>query len=767
MQNKPFILASNDQLAVRKFYRRLWVCVVIVGILPIIVLIASLYLASKLSQSLPSLANLEMISPPLITRLYDKDSLLIHEFYTERRIWTPYNQIPPLLSKAVISIEDRRFFKHWGINLQAIPVALFPALIGQRVRGASTLTQQLAKNLFLTPQRSIGRKLKEMLLAIKIEQTYTKEEIIEFYMNQVYLGGGAYGFQSAAQTYFSKPMDSLGIAEYALLAGLLQRPEAYRPDRHPEKSLARRNIVLYAMYEEGFITKTQLTKAREQPLDVKIWAASNLKAPYYVESIRQILEKKWGEEFIYGKGMNVYTTLDDSIQIKSEAAIQNGLSEIQERMKYATARYFAIDRYLKIPMDTLMNHWDSLYSIFDSVYIKPDELRKEKNEKYKEKFPDSLRYRPAQAALIVIENETGAIRALVGGADFNKSKFNRALQALRSPGSAFKAFVYTAAIDNGATLLDSLNDQPITIPDPMDSTKIWRPKNYDGTFEGNTTLRRALYRSRNLPSIETAIKYGLKTVVSYARRFGLKHHIAAVPALGIGACEATLLEMTSAYTVFPNLGIRPEPYFINNISNKDHIIVTRHIPQHHETIRQETAYLMTSILRDVNIRGTGASIWASGFQHPSGGKTGTTNRETDAWYIGFTKDYTMGVWVGTDDHKPLGRGHTGTRDALPIWLEVMEFIHKDTPKKDFIKPKNVINIKLCQLGKDQSCEECRHIFTEYFITGTEPRELCDDVRILRTESSYSADVFSTRTQRLRSNTTEVKGEESPRIRHTF
>ncbi|MFC1586559.1 penicillin-binding protein 1A, partial [Fibrobacterota bacterium] len=641
--------------------KKFWLWFILLGFLPLGVITGVALVLAQLSKSLPSLENLERIEPALISKVYDKDSVLIHEFYTERRIWTEYRDFPEQLVQAVMAIEDRKFFRHWGVNLQAYPSALLPVLIGKRARGASTLTQQLAKNLFLSPERSVVRKIKELILAIKIEQTYTKEEILEFYMNQVYLGGGSYGFQSAAQKYFSRRLDSLSVAQCALLAGLLQRPEAYRPDYAPEKSKERRNLVLRAMYHEDFIKRAQLVESLTEPLNLTVWNQESLKAPYFVETIRQYLEKKWNEEFIYGKGVHIYSTLDNDIQDVAEASYRQRLKKIRTRIRYRTARHLSMPHYMKLPIDTLVRHWDSLYARFDSVFINGKAEKRRRANGQKPLFPDSLHYRIAQAAVIVIDNQDGSVRALIGGEDFIESKFNRALQALRLPGSSFKPIVYTAAIDNGGNPLDSLNDQPVTIPDPADTNNTWRPKNYDGVFEGNLTMRRALYRSKNLPAIKVAITYGLKTVVSYARRFGLRHHVPAVPSIGIGTCEATLMEMTSAFTVFPNSGIRPEPYYIQTILDKDFRTIHRHIPRRHETVRKETAYIITTMLQDVNIRGTGAKIWASGFnKHPSGGKTGTTNKETDAWYIGFTKYYTTGVWVGTDDHKPLGRGHTGS-----------------------------------------------------------------------------------------------------------
>ena len=757
-----------------KFRRLFWAWFVLLGIFPVIGVVAGALLLWKFSQDLPNLENLERIEPPLISKVYDKDSVLIHEFYTERRIWTDYQDLPKSVIQAVVAIEDRKFFKHWGVNVGAYPPALLPALIGKRPRGASTLTQQLAKNLFLSPERSVGRKIKELLLAIKIEQTYTKEEILEFYMNEVYLGGGAYGFQAAAQKYFSKSLDSLSIAQQALLAGLLPRPESYRPDHSKERAEMRRNLVLQSMYEEDFIDKTQLEKSLQEPITLKVWNQASLRAPYFVETIRQDLEQKWNEDFIYGKGVNIFSTLDYEVQKAADSSYQENLRSIRNRLKYRTARFFAMSRHLDTPLDTIVRHWDKYYSLFDSLHINGPAETARRERGARELYPDSLRYREAQAAVVVIENETGAIRALIGGEDFEVTKFNRAIQALRSPGSAFKAIVYTAAIDNGASPMDSLNDQPITIPDPNDPGKTWRPKNYDDNFTGNVTVRKAFYQSKNLPAIKLGIQYGLHTVIAYARKFGLSGNIPVVPSIGIGAGEATVLEMTSAFSVFPNGGMRPDPYYIEEILDKNMRPIYKHIPRFHEVIRGETAYLMTTLLQDVNIRGTGAKVGGSGFRMPSGGKTGTTNNETDAWYIGFTPYYTTGVWVGTDDHKAMGAGHTGSRDALPIWLGIMQEIHKDLPRKGFGKPGRVRTYSICQATGKLAGSYCSKVAEDYFQVGRQPQEQCDGNHRITKNWSKQGDAFTSQKKRAKSYVPPPKKKSdkkekssSDRVRKTF
>jgi penicillin-binding protein 1A len=701
------------------------------------------------SRGLPSLDQLERIEPALISIVYDKDSIPVYEFYTQRRVWTPYEDIPKPLILAITSIEDRHFFNHWGVHLKSYPSALFPALVGGRARGASTLTLQLAKLLFFTSERSIKRKVQELMVAVLIEQTYTKEEIMEFYVNEVYLGGGSYGFQSASQKYFDKPLDSLSFSQYALLAGLLQRPEAYRPDRYPERAEKRRNVVLRAMHKWDIISERQLAKSLKDTVEVAQKNSRSTIGPYFVETIRREIEKKWGATFLYQSGLSVYSTLDQNLQTISDSVFASHIEKIQRRMKYRTAEKLAMVDSLQLPLDTIVQYWDSTYALYQEQYVRALEQHKSLTDTLPTLFPDSLRYRKIQGALVVLDNATGAVRALVGGQDFTQSKFNRATQALRSPGSAFKAIVYSVALDNGATLLDTLEDQPITIPDPSDLKKTWRPKNYNNKFDGNVSLQSSFYQSKNLPSIRLGIQYGLETVVSYARRFGLKHHIPKVPSLGIGAGETTLLEMTSAYTTFPNYGVRYDPFMLKEITDRTNTTIYEYFPQKHVTLPYKTAFYMVDLLQGVNKYGTARKVRWSGLEHPSGGKTGTTNGATDAWYIGFTKHYTMGVWIGTDDHKPMGKGHTGGSVALPIWIDVMKAANKGLPVADFKLPEGLKKYTMCSVTKQEASPFCSQTFQEYYIEGDAPESACDGQHHIHSSPSEkeNSEVFDFSTQK--------------------
>ncbi len=697
--------------------------VVVLGAPILLALVAGVVALAVFSSSLPSLEQLENIEPRLVTRLYDKNGDLAREFFVEKRIWTSIDSIPEIVPKAVMASEDRDFYDHWGVNLSALPGTILGKLAkGGRLRGASTLSQQLAKNLFLTPERSLKRKIKEAMTAVAIERTYTKREIMEFYLNQVYLGGGNYGFQAACQYYFGVPLDSITTSQAAILVAMLPAPELRRPDRHPAEAEKWSRVVLRAMRNAGAISKEELREALAQPVTVALRAKQSEVGAYFIEEVRKYMERKHGESSLYADGLNVYTTLDTALQSKVERTLNERIAVLQENLKWRYARSLGLPRRFDMPLDSVVAHFDSVYALFEEQYVKPESHKPDSLRR----FPDSTLYRTIQAAAIVIENETGAVRAMSGGLDFNVSKFNRAVQSVRQPGSSFKPFVYALAMDNGASPSDTVNDAPITIIDEEDESKSWRPDNYAKNFEGTMTMRRALYLSKNLPAIQVGMRYGLNNLVNYAHKFGLKSRLEAVPSLAIGSVGATLMEMTSAYTAFPNGGSRIDPYLIERIEGRSGEVIEKGFKTEHEVISPVSAYLMVSMLRDVNVRGTGASIAASGFRHPSGGKTGTTNDYTDAWYIGFTRHYTMGVWAGVDKHnQPMGPGHTGTSVGVPIWLDVMKEAHRDLPVLDFPAPPGVCSATLCKKTHKLAGELCGETEYEVFNCSRRPTEVCD------------------------------------------
>ena len=719
----------------------LWLLILFV---PVILVGAAVVITyNHFLPELPSLSQLEQINPKLVTNIYDMNGKIAHEYYVERREWVSFDSIPENAIHAVMATEDREFYNHWGMNVWAIPSAIMESVSsGKKLRGASTLTQQLTKLLFLTPERSISRKIKEAMTAIRIEQTYTKQEILEFYMNEVYLSAGNYGFQAAGKYYFGRPLDSLTIPELAVLAGMLQRPEAYRPDRHPKASLERRNTVLFAMMDAGYISKEDYRKYVDTPITLAEKEEEKGAGLYFYEEIRKYMEKKYGENSLYADGVSIFSTIDPDIQAYADSVAQVQVERVRKRIKYRAVRRLFLTSKYDMPEDSIVAHFDSVYTLFKKDYLANDTNPDPK----KRRFPDSILYHHAEVAAILIENETGAIRAMVGGSDWNSSRWNRAVQSLRQPGSSFKPIVYATAMDNGASPCDSVNDQPVTIPDPddKDKNKVWRPANFGHDFEGMMTLRKALYKSKNLPAILTGMKYGLSNVVNYARKFGIvKAPLLAVPSLALGSVGATLMEMTSAYTVFPNGGNRIEPYMIESIVDKNGETIEKNMKVEHEVLRAPSAYLMVDMLKDVNVRGTAARVWASGFTHPSGGKTGTTNDYTDAWYIGFTKQYTMGVWIGSDSPGTMGAGHTGTEDALPVWLAVMTELHKDLPRLPFPVPAGVSSRGICNYTGKVAGEFCSEKTYCLYTAGYAPTEVCDGNHFeVKTKSADDATLFS-------------------------
>jgi penicillin-binding protein 1A len=628
--------------------------------------------------TLPPLESLERMEPSLITRMYDKDSNLLREFYVERRVWTPLERVPPRQVQAVLAIEDRDFWTHDGVNLSAIGSSLLSAVSGKRMRGASTLTQQLAKLVFLSPERSVTRKLREILLALRIERTYTKREILELYLNQVYLGAGAYGFGAAAERYFSRPLDSLDLARQATLAALLQRPEYLRPDTHPQRALARRNLVLRQMAVVAAIPKAQADSAAAGPLALRMQEFERLDGDadgYFLDAADREVDDRWGKGFLDSAGTRIRTTLDAKAQRIVETAMREHLADIQARMDA--------------------------------------EDPKHKGE------------RRAQGAFVLIENATGAVRALSGGLDWKESEFNRATMAARSPGSAFKPFVYAAAVDKGISPGGRVVDEPFSMPDPDDSTQQWRPHNLEYDWEGAMTWRRAFYRSRNIPAIRAALEVGLDTVAAYAHRFGLIRPMRPVPALALGACDVSPFEMAAALSVFPNGGLKVQPRFLESVLDRRGEPIPMAIPPPERVLGEASAWILCTMLRDVNIRGTAADVWAGGFYQPSGGKTGTSNDYCDSWYVGFTKRYTAAVWIGTDDHKPLGAGHAGTDDAMPLWADAMERLHQGQKvhawEQDFPRPAGVADIALCKLTGKLAQAWCDSVAHDYRIAGVGPK----------------------------------------------
>jgi len=659
------------------------------------------------STDLPQVEELENYRPISTTELYDIHGRTIGSFALQRRVVASYADFPKSLRDALISTEDKDFYRHLGVNVWRIAGAAYRDFeSGGRVQGASTLTMQLARNLFLSPDRSFHRKIQEVLLAIQIERRFTKEQIFTLYANQIYLGHGVYGFEAASEFYFSKPAKQLTLEQAALIAGLPKSPVSYSPVIHPERALRRRNLVINSMLEDGKITASQATDARNAPLELNLAHDLNSLAPYFVEEVRRYLENKYGTDQVHEGGLRVYTTLDMDWQRAANQAVLDGLAVYERRHgwqghlenillegqtlasyqhpdwdaqldpgDYAHALVTAVSpsgsASLKVGhyVATLAQAevvWTQqklakLLTLGDIVYVKLLALGVDGKAKVSLEQDSG-----AQGALLAIDNASGDIRAMVGGRDFILSKFNRATQALRQVGSSFKPYVYTAAIDQGARPDDTVLDAPVTF---QSASGLYSPHNFDNKYEGTITLRRALAQSRNIPALKLADRTGIRTVEDYARKFGITSPLPPYLPVAIGAAEVTLFEQTSAFSVFPDDGVRLVPRLITKVADYDGRVLEEDYPDVKDVISARTARLMTSMLEGVVQHGT--AIAAAKLKLPLAGKTGTTNDFTDAWFVGFSPSVTAGVWVGYDEKKSLGAKETGARAALPIWMEFM------------------------------------------------------------------------------------------------
>lgn len=656
------------------------------------------------STDLPQVEELERYRPSSITELYDDKGKIIGSFALQRRVVAAYDDYPQVMRDALVSIEDKDFYKHSGIDYWRIAGAAYQDIeSGGRIQGASTLTMQLARNLFLSPDRSFHRKIQETLLAIQIERRFTKPQIFTLYANQIYLGHGVYGFESASEFYFSKPAKQLTLEEAALLAGLPKSPAYYSPITHPDHAIKRRTLVINAMLEDGKITAQQAMEARGRPLQLRLQRDTNSLSPYFIEEIRRYLENKYGSDQVHEGGLKVYTTLDTDMQRAAKSAVLNGLSSYERRHGWKGHPENVLSSTV-----TLANYqhpdWDDEPEAGAFVHGLVTEvgagnaivrfgrysgtLNQADAAWTQRKLSDILRpgdlvylrvlsLSPVrvsleqdsgtQGALLAIDNATGEIKAMVGGRDFNESKFNRATQALRQVGSSFKPYVYAAAIDQGASPDDTVLDEPVSFPTAAGP---YTPHNYDEKFEGLITLRRALAQSRNIPALKVANGLGIKTVIDYAHRFGVTSNIPAYLPIALGSAEITLFEQTAAFTVFPNDGVRIAPRYITKVTDYEGRVLEEEYPEVKDVIPSRTARVMTSMLREVVLHGT--AISAASLKYPLAGKTGTTNDFTDAWFIGFSPSITCGVWIGYDEKKSLGPKESGARAALPMWIDFMK-----------------------------------------------------------------------------------------------
>jgi penicillin-binding protein 1A len=740
---------------------------VIVTALFVIAILGGSVLGAILADEgdLPQVSSLEDYKPNLITQVFAADSSLIGEFAIERRVVVGFEAIPPVLRNAIVAVEDADFWKHLGINPWRIPgAALANIRSGSRGQGFSTLTMQLSRLLFLTPEKTYGRKVKEMILAFQIEKRFTKEEIFTLYCNQIYFGHGNYGVEAASRFFFDKPIGELTLSEAALLAALPQSPGRLSPIEHPASALERRNHVLDRMLAEKYITPAEAEAARAQALELRLRKPPPSIAPYFLEEVRKHLEREYGSQRIYQGGLRVHTTLDPRLQRAANRALRDGLLELDVRTRghKPPTRSLLVDG--KLPEPVHLDEWD--WPIQPGDVIRGVVLGSDRGSalvqvgRYRARLSGrdvpwigsssvaqalprgvvapfrileideaseleggrlarlSLEQEPeVEGALLALEVQTGAVRAMVGGYDFERSKFNRATQALRQVGSAFKPIVYAAAIETlGWTPATTIVDAPISFPNWDGST--WTPHNYDFAFLGAIPLRKAVEGSRNIPAVKTLRAVGVETGLEYARKLGLSHEIPPYLPVALGAGEATLVEMTAAFATFANQGLRMEPELVTRITDRDGNLIEENAPRASDAIRADTAYLLTSLLRGVVERGT--AVRARSLNRPIAGKTGTTNDWTDGWFIGFEPNLAAGVWVGFDEKKQsLGRNGEGGKTALPIWMEFWKEAMRDAPIEEYPVPGNIVFVPVDGAGR-RTRAGLPDARMEAFVAGTEP-----------------------------------------------
>ena len=642
---------------------------------------SAFWVLAILPHSLPSVTQLESFDPSDGSKVYDENDELITELHVERRIFVPLAQIPKALREAIVATEDARFYSHFGVDPMGIARAIYQNYRrGRIVEGGSTITQQLAKVLFLTPDRSLDRKLKEAVLALELEHRYTKDRILEIYLNQIYFGHGAFGVEAAARTYFGKSVHELNAAECALLAGLPKAPGTYSPFEHPEAAKRRRATVLARMVETGTLKPNEAKRLGNADLNLLPPEKRRTTGQYFLEYVQQQLEAQYGADIVFKGGLHVYTTLSPPMQVKAERSLREGLRALESR-RTATAS-----------------------------------AGKEKVAAPPDRPPD----RP-EGALLSIDPQTGYIKAMVGGYDFFRSEFNRAVQARRQPGSAFKVFVYLAALESGMTPASIVDDSPIEFPVGRNN-KPWKPDNYDRKYRGPITYQQALEESINVAAVKVLERTGIRRTVDVARRLGVESPLVENLSMALGTSDLTLLELTSAYGALANQGTWMRPTAIRYVLDPQRKLLEENTPQGKPVITPELAYVATYMLKGTIERGTGVAAKALG--RPAAAKTGTTNDYSNAWFIGYTPQLVTGVWVGYDRPRSLGKDETGSRVAVPIWTAFMSEALAGTPVENFHQPERVVVVPV-----DMSpAGGCTRPVMMAFLIGTEPANTCGTSR---------------------------------------
>ncbi len=691
----------------------------IVATLGAVVVIALIF---QLAQNLPSLDQLENYDPDLITRIYSSDGEVLDELFFEKRIFVSLDQIPNNMKNAVIASEDRRFYDHWGIDSKSILRAIVVNIISLGYeQGFSSLTQQVARTLYDTIgfRKTITRKIKEIITAIQIERTYTKDEILEMYLNNVHFGHGTYGVQVAAKRYFQKDVSLLTLGESAMLVGILPAPARFSPITHPERAHYKRNVVLRVMRDEKFINKEMFLEARAIERENVLVDQVKGVAPYFTEYVRRTMEKEDDQlgVNIYRDGLKIYTTLDTRLQTVAEKSLNDAIKNNQNKLN---ARLF---------------NNEEEFSQLAYLGIFPEDTVKMMMQGDSALYKDLRNKLLVQGAFVALDPNSGAILAMVGGRPDYHDQYNRAVQAKRQPGSVFKPIVYTTAIDNGYPVSKQLLNQPLVLRvlNSEGEWEKWMPRNYDGSTSGLTSLREGIRKSVNLVAVRIVKELvPASEVTSTASRMGITTEIRAVDAIALGTSEVYLLDMVNAYSAFSNKGLLNQPFGITRVEDRYGNIIKEYFPIREEVLREESAYVMTSMLQTVLDKGTGGSArWKYNFYHPAGGKTGTTQNWTDAWFVGFSKQIAAGVWMGVDDPRvSLGEGQDGSKAALPAWASFMAEAHDTLGYRqiNFDRPDGVIDYTICSTTKDRPTNLCP-TEKEIFIKGTEPSQVCKTHRM--------------------------------------
>ena len=722
------------------------------------------YIYYHFIRDLPDFTSIKEFRPPVVTQIFARDGRLIGEFYAEKRIEVPYSRLPKHLVLAFVAAEDARFFEHPGVDISGIIRAFVRNVeAGQVVEGGSTITQQVVKRIMLTSEKSFARKIREAVLAYRIDNYLTKEEILTLYLNHIFLGHGAYGVEAAAQEFFSKHVEDLTLAEASLLAGIPKAPSRYSPYLHPQRAKERQGYVLKRMAEVGFITKEAEIAAYRQPVKLKPSRPDWIKeCGYFNEYVRTLLENRFGREQVFNMGLKVYTPADIGLHQAAQEAINQGIAGLITRNGYRGPLRHLKGKDLTVFQERQVRFYRKYpprAGQLATVLIAPRDRRSRalsfrlgeqqgvmegeaggqsrtahlmaalnpgdvvqvrlvKKDRRQGKWTADLVPAPmVQAALFSLELKTGKVRVMMGGKDYGDSTFNRAVQARRQPGSAFKPIIYAAAIDKGFRPDSVLQDSPISLPGGKRG-QAWEPQNYDHTFDGPISLATALARSRNVPTVRLMMATGVPATLKMAQRLGITSPIFPNYSSALGSSEVTLLELTRAYSVFPNGGVLIEPTFINRVEDRDGRVLFEHHPQRHQVISANTANTMTQLLMGVVQRGTGTRVQVLG--RPMGGKTGTTNKTRDAWFIGFTPGVITGTWVGMDDERSLGAKETGSQAAAPIFISYMREALKNQPVENFGEAVTVLAKKGENGAQAKDEEEAVGTEESFYPEGEEP-----------------------------------------------